>query len=103
MLENELLYGVGYPVSDQVLDKDFLLPIGKAKIMRPGKHITLVAHAKAVETALEAANQLAGKGIEAEVINLRSLRPLDTETIFKSVQKTHHLVTVEEGWPQCGN
>lgn len=101
-LENELVYGVAYPVSDQVLDKDFLLPIGKAKIMRPGKHVTLVAHSKAVENALDAANQLAGKGIEAEVINLRSLRPLDTETIFKSVQKTHHLVTIEQGWPQSG-
>jgi pyruvate dehydrogenase E1 component beta subunit len=101
-LENELLYGVAYPVSDQVLDKEFVLPIGKAKIMRPGKHVTIVAFAKAVETALEAANELAGKGIEAEVINLRSLRPLDSDTIFKSVQKTHHLVTVEQGWPQSG-
>jgi pyruvate dehydrogenase E1 component beta subunit len=101
-LENELVYGVAYPVSDQVLDKNFTLPIGKAKIMRPGKHITLVAHSKAVENCLEAANTLAGKGIEAEVINLRSLRPMDTETIFKSVQKTHHLVTVEQGWPQSG-
>lgn len=70
--------------------------------MRPGKHVTLVAHSKAVDNALEAANELAGKGIEAEVINLRSLRPLDSETIFKSVQKTHHLVTVEQGWPQSG-
>lgn len=101
-LENELVYGVAYPVSDQVLDKDFVLPIGKAKIMRPGKHITLVAHSKAVENCMEAANTLAGKGIEAEVINLRSLRPMDTDTIFKSVQKTHHLVTVEQGWPQSG-
>lgn len=101
-LENEMLYGVGYPVSDQVLDKEFILPIGKAKIMRPGKHVTLVAHSKAVENALQAANELAGKGVECEVINLRSLRPLDSETIFKSVQKTHHLVTVEQGWPQSG-
>lgn len=101
-LENELVYGVAYPVSDQVLDKDFVLPIGKAKIMRPGKHITLVAHSKAVELALDAAKELEGKGIECEVINLRCLRPMDTETIFKSVQKTHHLVTVEQGWPQSG-
>lgn len=101
-LENELMYGVAMPVSDQVLDKNFILPIGKAKIMRPGQHITLVAHSKAVDLALEAAKELAGKGIECEVINLRSLRPLDTETIFKSVQKTHHLITVEQGWPQCG-
>lgn len=96
------MYGVAFPVSDQVLDKNFVLPIGKAKIMRPGKHVTLVAHSKAVDLALDGANELAGKGIECEVINLRSLRPLDTETIFKSVQKTHHLVTVEQGWPQCG-
>lgn len=101
-LENEILYGVAFPVSDEVLDKDFVLPIGKAKIMRPGKHVTLVAHSYAVQTALDAANELSSKGIEAEVINLRSLRPLDTETIFKSVQKTNHLVTVEQGWPQCG-
>lgn len=101
-LENELVYGVAYPVADEVLDKNFLLPIGKAKIMRAGKHVTLVAHSKAVENCLDAAKELAGKGIEAEVINLRSLRPMDTETIFKSVQKTHHLVTVEQGWPQSG-
>uniref|UniRef100_U5ESA2 Pyruvate dehydrogenase E1 component subunit beta n=1 Tax=Corethrella appendiculata TaxID=1370023 RepID=U5ESA2_9DIPT len=101
-LENEMLYGVGYPVSDQVLDKNFVLPIGKAKIQRPGKHITIVAHSKAVEIALTAANELAGKGIECEIINLRSLRPLDSDTIFQSVQKTHHLVTIEQGWPSCG-
>jgi pyruvate dehydrogenase E1 component beta subunit len=102
VLENEILYGVSFPISDEALDKDFVLPIGKAKIQRPGKHVTLVAHSKAVETCLLAAEELAGKGIEAEVINLRSLRPLDSETIFKSVQKTNHLVTVEHGWPQCG-
>ncbi|KAI4460123.1 dehydrogenase related [Holotrichia oblita] len=101
-LENELLYGVSYPMSDQALSNDFLLPIGKAKIERPGKHITLVAHSKAVETCLSAANELAGKGIECEVINLRSLRPLDTNTITASVQKTNHLIAVEQGWPTCG-
>lgn len=62
-----------------------------------GKHITFVAHSKAVELALEAAKELASKGIEAEVINLRSLRPLDTETIIKSVMKTNHLISVEQG------
>lgn len=97
-----MVYGVQYPVSDQVLDKDFVLPIGKAKIQRPGKHITIVAHSKLVDTSLEAAKELAGVGIEVEVINLRSIRPLDTETIFKSVQKTNHLITVEGGWPQSG-
>lgn len=102
ILENEMLYGVSYPVSDQVLDKEFVLPIGKAKVQRPGKHVTIVAHSRPVEFALAAANELAGSGIECEVINLRSVRPLDTETICQSVQKTNHLVTVEGGWPQCG-
>lgn len=101
-LENEMVYGVQYPVSDQVLDKEFVLPIGKAKVQRAGKHITIVAHSRPVEAALAAANELAGNGIEAEVINLRSVRPLDVETICKSIQKTNHLVTVEGGWPQCG-
>lgn len=101
-LENEILYGVQYPMSDEALSSDFVLPIGKAKIERAGKHITLVAHSKAVEICLDAAKELAGKGIEAEVINLRSLRPLDIETITKSVVKTNHLVSVEQGWPTCG-
>ncbi|CAG9765525.1 unnamed protein product [Ceutorhynchus assimilis] len=101
-LENELMYGVQYPMSDEALSSDFVLPIGKAKIERPGKHVTLVAHSKAVETCLEAAKELAGKGIEAEVINLRSLRPIDTDTINKSVVKTNHLISVEQGWPSCG-
>jgi len=68
----------------------------------PGNHVTLVAHSKAVETALEAAQELAGAGIECEVINLRSLRPLDTDTIIQSVVKTNHLISVELGWPTCG-
>ncbi|PSN33167.1 Pyruvate dehydrogenase E1 component subunit beta [Blattella germanica] len=101
-LENEILYGVAFPMSNEAMSKDFVVPIGKAKIERPGNHITLVAHSKAVELALNAAKQLAGEGIECEVINLRSLRPLDEETIVKSVVKTNHLVTVEQGWPQCG-
>ncbi|XP_017879313.1 pyruvate dehydrogenase E1 component subunit beta, mitochondrial-like [Ceratina calcarata] len=102
MLENEILYGVQYPMSDEALSKEFVLPIGKAKIERVGKHVTLVAHSKAVEQALEAANELAGKGIEAEVINLRSLRPLDIDTIVQSIVKTNHCLTVEQGWPHCG-
>ncbi|KMQ87662.1 pyruvate dehydrogenase e1 component subunit mitochondrial [Lasius niger] len=102
VLENEILYGVQYPMSDEALSKDFVLPIGKAKVERVGNHVTLVAHSKAVEESLEAANELAGKGIEAEVINLRSLRPLDIDTIIQSVVKTKHLLTVEQGWPQCG-
>lgn len=102
VLENEILYGVQFPMPDEAASKDFLVPIGKAKIERAGKHMTIVAHSRAVETALEGAKELAGKGIECEVINLRSLRPLDMETIIKSVQKTNHIITVEQGWPQCG-
>ncbi|XP_075146859.1 pyruvate dehydrogenase E1 beta subunit isoform X1 [Haematobia irritans] len=101
-LENEVVYGNAYPVDAKILDKDFVVPIGKAKIMKAGKHVTLVAHSRAVETCLLAAAELAKKGIEAEVINLRSIRPLDMDTIFASVKKTHHLVTVEQGWPQSG-
>ncbi|UYV78876.1 PDHB [Cordylochernes scorpioides] len=101
-LENEILYGLNFEVPEQVLSKDFVLPIGKAKIERPGEHITLVAHSKAVGTCLEAAKELASQGIECEVINLRSLRPLDEATINQSVMKTNHLITVENGWPQSG-
>ena len=101
-LENELLYGVAMEVTEDVLSKDYLIPIGKAKIEKPGSRITLVAHSKAVGTCLEAAKQLATAGIDAEVINLRSLRPLDAETVITSVMKTNHLITVEQGWPQHG-
>lgn len=101
-LEDEILYGTKFPVSDEALDKDFLLPFGKAKVEREGKHVTVVCAGKATETALLAANELAGKGIECEVINLRSLRPLDFGTIAQSIAKTHHLITVEQGWPQSG-
>ncbi|XP_013775312.1 pyruvate dehydrogenase E1 component subunit beta, mitochondrial-like [Limulus polyphemus] len=101
-LENEIMYGTSFEISDEVLSKDFLIPIGKAKIEREGKHITLVAHSRPVGMCLEAAKQLASSGIECEVINLRTVRPMDAETIFNSVMKTNHLVTVEGGWPQCG-
>ncbi|XP_059045695.1 pyruvate dehydrogenase E1 component subunit beta, mitochondrial isoform X2 [Achroia grisella] len=102
VLENEMLYGVPFPMSDEALSKDFVLPIGKAKIERAGDHVTVVCAGRTTETALQAANELAGKGIECEVINLRSLRPLDFDTIAESVRKTHHLITVEQGWPNCG-
>ncbi|XP_072949848.1 pyruvate dehydrogenase E1 component subunit beta, mitochondrial [Epargyreus clarus] len=102
VLEDELLYGVPFPMSDEALSPDFVVPIGKAKIERPGQHITVVCAGKATDTALQAANELAGKGIECEVINLRSIRPLDFETIAQSIAKTHHLITVEQGWPQSG-
>ncbi|XP_047531963.1 pyruvate dehydrogenase E1 component subunit beta, mitochondrial [Vanessa atalanta] len=101
-LEDEILYGMPFPMSDEALSPDFVLPIGKAKIERPGNHITVVCAGKATDTALQAANELAGKGIECEVINLRSIRPMDFDTIAQSVAKTHHLITVEQGWPQSG-
>jgi pyruvate dehydrogenase E1 component beta subunit len=101
-LENELMYGVKFRISDEAKDKDFLIPIGKAKIMRPGKDVTIVSFSKAVGTSLEAAALLEKKGISAEVINLRTIRPLDRDTIVNSVKKTSRLVTVEEGWPQSG-
>jgi len=101
-LENELLYGIAFDVSDEVKSKDFVIPLGKAKIERTGDRITLVSHSKSVGTCLDAAKELAAQGVECEVINLRSLRPLDEETIIRSVMKTNHLVTVEGGWPQSG-
>jgi pyruvate dehydrogenase E1 component beta subunit len=99
VLENEILYGQTF---DCPVDDDFILPIGKAKIERAGKDVTLVAFSIMVGVALKAADVLAEQGIEAEVINLRSLRPLDTATIVESVKKTNRLVTVEEGWPFAG-
>lgn len=101
-LENEFQYGVSYTMSDKALSSDFVLPIGKAKIEKQGKDITIVGHSKVVETALEAAKVLLSQGIDAEVINLRTLRPLDLGTIIKSVMKTNYLISVEGGWPQCG-
>ena len=101
-LENEIMYNKKFDVDDKILDKDFVLPIGKAKIMREGKDVSIVAHSRTVAVALEAADQLEKKGIKAEVINLRSLKPLDTQTIINSVKKTNRLVTVEDGWPHSG-
>jgi pyruvate dehydrogenase E1 component beta subunit len=98
-LENEILYGQSFPVPK--LD-DFVLPIGKARIVRPGNNVTIVSFSNGMTYALKAAEELAKKHIMAEVIDLRTLRPLDTDTIIQSVQKTGRLVTVEEGWPQCG-
>ncbi|KAF4390514.1 hypothetical protein F8388_006011 [Cannabis sativa] len=101
-LENELLYGESFPVSAEALDSSFCLPIGKAKIEREGKDVTITAFSKMVGYALKAAEILAKEGISAEVINLRSIRPLDRATINTSVRKTNRLVTVEEGLPQHG-
>merc|ERR1711871_916586 len=101
-LENELLYGESFEVSDEVMSSDFVVPIGKAKIQRPGTDISIVANARMVQEALLAADELSAAGINAEVINLRTIRPLDTQTIIDSVKKTSRIVTVEEGWPQSG-
>ncbi len=99
VLENELLYGLSFDVPT---DADFVLPIGRAKIERPGKDVTIVAFSRMVGLALEAADTLAGEGIDAEVINLRSLRPFDADTVVNSVIKTNRIVSVEEGWPFAG-
>ncbi len=98
-LENEILYGHSFdcPTAD-----DFVLPLGQAKIERPGDRVTIVAFSVMVGVAMAAAETLAGEGIEAEVINLRTLRPLDITTVVESVRRTNRLVTIEEGWPYAG-
>ena len=93
-----MLYGVSGQVPK--LD-DWVLPIGKAKIARPGKDVTIVSWSRGMVYALEAAKQLESEGIDAEVIDLRTLRPLDMETVLASVRKTNRIVTVEEAWPVC--
>ncbi len=98
VLEHELLYGTAGPVP---VGDDVLVPIGKAKVVREGRHVTLVSFSHGVVLALEAAELLAKDGIEAEVIDLRSLRPLDIETVLASVRKTNRVVTIEELWPVC--
>ncbi len=97
-LENELLYGRSFDVPE--ID-DYTLPIGKARIVREGSDVTIVSYSIGVGLALEAADSLASEGIEAEVIDLRTLRPLDTETVLKSLAKTNRMVVAEEGWPTC--
>jgi len=98
-LEHEMLYGTEFDVPE---GDDYVLPIGKAKIRREGKDVTITAHARMVGFALQAAEKLAEEGIEAEVIDLRTLRPLDHETIVESVKKTSRLVSAEEGWGPMG-
>ncbi|WP_030540510.1 pyruvate dehydrogenase complex E1 component subunit beta [Sphingobium sp. DC-2] len=97
-LENELVYGRSFDVPKV---DDYVLPIGKARIVREGKDVTLVSYSIGVGVALDAAETLAGEGIDAEVIDLRTLRPLDTATVLQSLKKTNRLVVVEEGWPVC--
>jgi pyruvate dehydrogenase E1 component beta subunit len=98
-LENEILYGQSGEVPT---DSDWTVPIGKARVVREGKDVTITAFSIMVGKALEAAEALAKDGIEAEVIDLRTLRPLDRETIVASVKKTNRIVSVEEGWPYAG-
>ena len=97
-LENEIAYGRSFPVPK--LD-DFVVPIGKARIVKAGKDVTLVAHSICVGLILEASEKLAAEGIDAELIDLRTLRPLDTATVIDSVKRTNRVVTVEQGWPIC--
>jgi pyruvate dehydrogenase E1 component beta subunit len=97
-LENEILYGSSGPVPT---GDDWIVPIGRARIVCEGRHVTIVSFARGMTYALEAADQLAKEGIEAEVLDLRTLRPLDLETVLRSVRKTNRIVTVEEAWPVC--
>ena len=98
-LEHELMYGETFEVPDM---DDFIIPIGKAKVRREGADVTIVAFSRMVGRALEAAEILAGEGIDAEIIDLRTIRPLDSDTVVKSVKKTNRIVCVEEGWGQSG-
>ncbi len=98
-LENEILYGQRGAVPT---DPDYTVPIGRAKVLRPGRDVTIVAFSRMCAVALEAADVLAGEGIDAEVVDLRTLRPLDRETIASSIRKTNRIVSVEEGWPVAG-
>ena len=97
-IESEVLYGT----RGEVPDGEHLIPLGVADIKRPGRDVTIIAHSKMVLVALDAAADLASEGIEAEVVDPRTLRPLDTEAIVNSVKKTNRVVIVEEGWEYCG-
>ena len=99
VLENEIMYGQTF---ERPVDEDFVIPIGRAKIEREGKDVTIVAYSIMVGKAMAAAEKLAEEGIDAEVINLRSIRPLDRYTIIESLKKTNRIVSVEEGWPYAG-
>jgi pyruvate dehydrogenase E1 component beta subunit len=98
-LEHELVYGESFPVPS---DPEFIVPIGKARIARPGEHVTITAFSRMVKLAMQAAQELEKAGISAEVIDLRTLRPFDIETVVTSVKKTNRIVAIEEGWPFAG-
>lgn len=102
VLESELMYGQSFPLDAVAHGPDFVIPLGVAKVEREGSDVTIVSFSRAVGLCLEAAEKLAEKGIRAEVLNLRSIRPLDREAIVRSVMKTNRVVSVEEGWYQCG-
>jgi len=104
MLEGETVYNLAFEYDEKeyeriFMNKDFVLPFGRAKILREGKDITLVSYGKPLDTTMRAVPELLKLGISPEVINLRSLRPLDRKTIVDSVKKTHHIVTIEDGFP----
>lgn len=101
-LESELLYNETHTLSAEAQEKDFVIPIGRAKVEREGTHVTIFGFSRQVGNCLKAAAELEKEGISAEVVNLRTIRPLDAETIVNSVRKTSRAVTVEEGWPQSG-
>jgi pyruvate dehydrogenase E1 component beta subunit len=98
-LENEIMYGQSFEVPDM---EDYLVPIGRAKVARPGKDITIVSWSIGMRYALNAAAELEKEGVEAEVIDLRTIRPMDLPTVIESVKKTNRCITVDEGYPQCG-
>ncbi|HKP29828.1 MAG TPA: pyruvate dehydrogenase complex E1 component subunit beta [Gemmatimonadales bacterium] len=98
-IEGEMLYNAKGEVPEQ---EEFIIPLGKAEVKRVGTHVTMICHSKTVNIALKAAEQLAAESIEAEVVDLRTIRPLDTETILASVAKTNRAVVLEEGWPFAG-
>src|SRR6266576_525518 len=97
VLEGEMLYNI----KGEVPEGEHIVPIGRAEVKRPGNDVTLICHSKTVTVALKAAEQLAGQGASAEVLDLRSLRPLDEAAILESVARTNRAVVVEEGWPHC--
>lgn len=97
-IEGELMYNA---VRDEVPDEEYVIPIGEAEVKREGSDVTIVAHSKMVHQALQAAGKLAEDGIEAEIVDLRTIRPLDLPTVLESVRKTNRAVVVEEGWPVC--
>src|SRR5262249_55736318 len=98
-LEHELVYGESFAVPD---DAEFVVPIGKARIARPGEHVTITAFSRTVKLAMQAAEELEKSGISADVIDLRTLRPFDLETVVSSVRKTNRRAAGEEGWPVAG-